>query len=157
MKTLSSLFEEDQRDRYDPELLKNFDIIAERDKERRKIAEGIVAKRKKISGEEYYFLGMLYQHGPALSHTRLAKRYARHAIARGYDKAKWLYAAATDRLLVRQKKPQRYGTQFTRKDAQSKWKLHPVDSTITDEERAKWNVPPLKEAKAKVREMNGEK
>ncbi|OGZ20061.1 MAG: hypothetical protein A2494_02300 [Candidatus Lloydbacteria bacterium RIFOXYC12_FULL_46_25] len=154
MKTLAQLYEEDQADRRDPALLQDFDLITKRDGVRRKLAGAIVAKRKQLSSEEYYSLGMLYQHGPAISHSRLAIRYAKRACAMGNEKAKWLYAGATDRLLSKQGKPQRYGTQFIKKDAKSKWKLHPVDPAITDEERAKWNVPPLAEAKARVKQMN---
>lgn len=156
MKTLALLYEEDQADRRNPELLQDFDLITRRDIERRKLAEAIVAKRKQLSGEECYYLGMLYQHGPAISHSRLAVRYAKRACRMGYEKAKWLYAGATDRLLSKQGKPQRYGTQFFRKNAKSKWRLRPVDLSITDEERAKWNVPPLAEAKAMVKRMNEE-
>lgn len=59
MKTLAELYEEDQADRRNSELLQNFDLITKRDTERRKLAETIVAKRKQLSGEEYYYLGML--------------------------------------------------------------------------------------------------
>lgn len=154
MKTLIQLYEEDQADRCHPELLKNFDVITKRDAERRKLARAIIAKRKQLSGEEYYCLAMLYQHGLAPLHSRLAIRYAKRACAMGNEKAKWLYAAAVDRLLSKQGKPQKYGTQFVKKNARSKWKLHPVDPSVTDDERAKWNVLPLAEAKAKVKSMN---
>lgn len=157
MKTLAELYKEDQADRRDPAFLQDFDLITKRDVMRRKLARVIVAKRKQLSGEECYSLAMLYQHGSAISHSRLAVRYAKRACAMRYEKAKWLYAAAVDRLLSKQGKSQRYGTQFIKKDSKSKWKLHPVDPVITDEERARWNVPPLAEAKAKVRSMNKEK
>jgi hypothetical protein len=154
MKTLSDLYDEDQSDRSDPILLRDFDLIVKRDAKRRKIAREIISKRKQLSGKEYYFLATLYQHGPALSHSRLAIRYARHGIALCNEDAKWLYAAAVDRFNAKQGKPQKYGTQFIKKNARSKWKLHPVDPSIADEERAKWNVPPLAVAKAKVKHMN---
>ncbi len=154
MKTLAQLYEEDQADRRDPALLQDFDLIIKRDSVRRRLARVIVSKRKRLSSEEYYFLAMLYQHGSAVAHSRLAVRHAKRACEMGYEKAKWLYAAAMDRLLSKQGKPQRYGTQFIKKDAKSKWELHPVDPVITDEERAKWNVPPLAEARAKVKRMN---
>ena len=157
MKTLLGLYEEDQADRRDMAFLQDFGLMAKRDVARLKLAEAIVAKRKQFSDEEYYLLAMLYQHGPTISHSRLAVRYARHACEMRYEKAKWLYAAAMDRLLSKQGKPQLYGTQFIKKNTKSKWKLHLVDPTITDEERAKWNVPPIAEAKARVKRMNEEK
>lgn len=154
MKTLAELYDEDQSDRSNPALLRDFGLISKRDAERRKIAKEIISKRKQLSGQEYYFLAMLYQHGPALSHARFAIRYARHGVALGNEDSKWLYAAAIDRFNVKQGKPQKYGTQFIKKNARSKWKLCPVDSSVTDLERAKWNVPPLAAAKAKVKHMN---
>lgn len=36
-----------------------------------------------------------------------------------------------------------------------KWILWEVDPSITDEERARWDVPPLAAAKARVKQMNG--
>jgi len=157
MKTIPELYEEDQADRRDTALLQDFGLITKRDAIRLKLAEAIVAKRKLLSGEEYYSLAMLYQHGSTISHSRLAVRYAKRAYEIGYEKAKWLYAASIDRLLSKQGKSQKYGTQFIKKDTKSKWKLHPVDPTITDEERTKWNVPPLAEAKARMKRMNEER
>jgi hypothetical protein len=71
----------------------------------------------------------------------------------GNDLAKWLAAAAWDRTLVRLGKPQRYGTQFrVGKDGLRVLEL--VDPTVTDEERAEWNVPPLEEARKRENRMN---
>jgi hypothetical protein len=58
--------------------------------------------------------------------------------------AKWLAAAAQDRLLMKLGKPQRYGTQFHWVDGQ--WAIWEVDPSVTDEERSRWNVPSLREA-----------
>lgn len=70
-------------------------------------------------------------------------------------RAKWLAAASKDRSLMWQGKPQLYGTQFKRVD--NRWVLWEVDPTVTDEERAKWNVPPLAEQKKKEAELNAER
>ena len=46
--------------------------------------------------------------------------------------------------------PQKYGTQF------QAWKLRlPIDPTTTDEERAKFGVPPLAEAEKRIKEKYG--
>jgi hypothetical protein len=50
-------------------------------------------------------------------------------------------------------KPQRYGTQFKR-DPGGPWYLYPVDPAVTDEERARWNVPPLAELKKRAEALN---
>ena len=53
------------------------------------------------------------------------------------------------------KKPQKYGTQFQKQG--DVWVLWEVDPATTDEERAKWDVPPLAEAKARAVQMNAKK
>ena len=35
-----------------------------------------------------------------------------------------------------------------------KWELYEVDPSVTDAERAKWNVPPIAEARKRAEEMN---
>ncbi len=52
-------------------------------------------------------------------------------------------------------KPQLYGTQF-RKEGE-RWVLYEVDPAVTDEERARWNVPKLEAAKARAAKMNSAK
>jgi hypothetical protein len=51
-----------------------------------------------------------------------------------------------------QGKPQLYGTQFKKVDG--RWILWEVDPTITDEERVRWNVPPLEENRKKLEALN---
>jgi len=70
----------------------------------------------------------------------------------GFEKAKWLYAAAQDRLLIKQGKKQKYGTQYKRKDGI--WFLYPVNKSINDRERKKYNVPTLKESFSKLEGLN---
>lgn len=50
-------------------------------------------------------------------------------------------AEAIDKDLMAQGLPQRYGTQFVWDPALSRWRLHPVDPTTTDAERASMGVP----------------
>ena len=64
---------------------------------------------------------------------------------------RWLAAASKDRELTREGKPQLYGTQF--RDIGNGMELYPVDPSITDEERARWNVPPLADAKQRAAQM----
>ena len=65
--------------------------------------------------------------------------------------ARWLAAAAYDRWLMLQNKPQKYGTQY-RSDG-DRWKLWDVDPATTDAERAAWDVPSLAEALALAEEL----
>jgi hypothetical protein len=49
-------------------------------------------------------------------------------------------------------KPQRYGTQYRR--VNGRWELYQVESGVSDEERARWNVPPLDCSRRQVDRMN---
>jgi hypothetical protein len=69
------------------------------------------------------------------------------------DQARWLAAAAMDRALVHLGKPQRYGTQLQAFDGGA-WTLGAVDPSVTDGERAWWQVPPIAEARAREARMN---
>lgn len=97
-----------------------------------------------------HYLAYLFQHGETIEDYKNAHKYAKKAVDMGSNVTKWLYAATLDRWLVAQGKPQKYGTQF--RQVNGKWELLPVDSTITDEERVKYGVPPLSEALQKFRE-----
>ena len=65
------------------------------------------------------------------------------SIEKGFDKAKKFTAAAYDKWLMYQGKPQKYGLQIV-PDGQC-LRLWDVDPSTTDDERAKWSVPSLQE------------
>src|SRR6266704_739264 len=70
----------------------------------------------------------------------------------GHPTCRWLAAAAYDRWLMNQGKPQKYGTQYVTREG--RWVLYEVDPTTTDAERGDWNVPPLAESLQRAEEMN---
>ena len=70
------------------------------------------------------------------------------------EKSKWLFAATTDRLLVREGKPQKYGTQFHQKNINSPRELFEYDKTTTDKERKALNVPTLKQTLRNLKKMD---
>ena len=70
---------------------------------------------------------------------------SRAGAALGHPAGRWLAAAAYDRWLTQQGRPQKYGTQY--RQAGGRWELYEVDAATNDEERAHWNVPPLAEAR----------
>lgn len=69
----------------------------------------------------------------------LAHSYAKKALEMGSNVTKWLYAASLDRWLVSQGKLQKFGTQYNTTTG----KILDYDTKTTDEERAKYGVPPL--------------
>ncbi|HEY1584614.1 MAG TPA: hypothetical protein VGH63_02935, partial [Polyangia bacterium] len=69
-----------------------------------------------------------------------------------HEEARWLCCASEDRVLVNEGRPQRWGTQFVYVDGA--WRVAPVDGSVDDAERARWNVPPLADAQRKAARFN---
>jgi len=103
------------------------------------------------SAEDYYHAAMVFQHGKVAADYWQAHELALKSAAMGHRPARWLAAAAYDRWLMRQDKPQKYGTQYRRLG--NAWRLWKVDPATTDAERAEWDVPPLDVALRRATEM----
>lgn len=116
------------------------------------------------TGEDYYHAAMLLQHSPRVHDYWQAHQFAARAAELGHRPARWLVAAALDRWLLAQGRPQKYGTQYVpagrpRWMWRSWWyvwlgvhrvRLWDVDPSTTDEERRAFDVPPLAEAQARA-------
>jgi len=127
--------------------------LTKRDKSRQYLALKILKEKKSLTCEDYFRLAMLFQHGTRIIDSKKAISLSKKGALLGSNDAKWLYAAAVDRLLIRQRRKQKFGTQY-RKMEGGKWFLLPVDPKTTDKERAEYNVVPLKQAKAKAEKWN---
>jgi|SRR5579884_1023421 hypothetical protein len=133
---LQTLYEQDQADR-------QFSLPADlgkRDSARRRRVEELIDAGELQTPEDYYHAAMVFQHGGTVEYAWRAYELAKRAAEMGYD-----------RWLMRQGKPQKYGTQYIA-DGPC-WKLWPVDTTTTDAERAEWHVPPLAEAQQRAIEL----
>ncbi|MCC6336422.1 MAG: hypothetical protein IT380_20850 [Myxococcales bacterium] len=152
-KELTRIFDEDQGDRQGET---DWALVAPRDLEREKRTHEILAANGAITADDFWHAAMVFQHGSTPAHIERARMLSLEAIKRDpeHDGARWLVAAATDRKLMFEGKPQKYGTQYKRKDDTGPWELWPVDPTTTDAERAEWNVPTLAEAQGRAAEMN---
>jgi hypothetical protein len=128
----------------------------QRDQARRTEAQRLLRSGAVRTSRDYTHLAMLYQHGGSVDDIRLAYSFA--WIAASLDpankEARWLSAAAWDRLLVRQGRPQWYGTQFNKSSPESPWTIDPVEPFVTDEERARYGVPPLSESRKRLLDLN---
>jgi hypothetical protein len=145
---LRTMFEQDQADRQG-ELHPD---IGKRDDARRARVEELIAADALQTPEDYFHAAMVFQHGQRLEHFWRAHELALKAAELGHlQPARWLAAAAYDRWLMHQGKPQKYGTQY-RSDG-ARWKLWDVDPATTDAERAAWDVPSLAEALALAEEL----
>ncbi len=151
---LYDLFVADQEDRQLDEI--DWGAVGPRDKARQaRVAEILSADGAKAS-IDFYHAAMVYQHGSTVEDTQKAHDLAIRALTIDppHEPARWLAAASEDRVLMRQGKPQKWGTQFEKETPESPWRLYPVDPSVTDEERSRWNVPSLAEAQAHVAQMN---
>jgi hypothetical protein len=151
---LERLFVEDQADR-DGDVEKiDWTVVQPRDEARQRRVGELLAAGAVTSAADYYHAAMVYQHAPSLEDSLLAALLAERAASLdpSLGKARWLAAAAKDRGLMRLGLPQRYGTQFNIAD-DGAWILWDVDPTVTDDERAAWNVPTLAENRARGESM----
>ena len=74
---------------------------------------------------------------------RLAQELALEAAAQDEARGFTIQAEATDKLLLKAGRPQRYGTQFVYEPVLKRWKLYALDPLTTDEERKAMGIPPL--------------
>jgi tetratricopeptide (TPR) repeat protein len=128
--------------------------IGRRDAAHRERVKQLLASGALKLAPDYYHAAMIFQHGESPEDFRTAHELALKAVELDpFDRtAKWLAAASKDRELMNLGRPQRYGTQFKKVDG--RWTLYSVDLSVTDAERAKWNVPPLAAAQRHVDVMN---
>lgn len=153
---LNHLYKEDLQDRAS----KNWEVVTEkelkwlqkRDKKRRDSVLFLHQLGQIKSAADFHHASLIFQHGETSQDYAVAHEFAKKAIELGDESAKPLFAATQDRYLLSIGKSQRYGTQFKRNE-HGEWELvEPVDYSFTDEERAKYNVPPLSEAVKRYKE-----
>jgi hypothetical protein len=150
---LYAMYQADQRERK-VEVLDDV-VLAERDAQRRARALELGAAGEARTADDWVHAAMLMQHSTVLDDYQRAHEWALKAVELDPEHrlARWLAAAAKDRWLMEQGKPQLYGTQYVMEG--ETWVLYAVDPAITDEERARWNVPPLAESREHTARMNG--
>lgn len=159
---LAELFAGDQADRSGSMHDIDWSKVSARDAERRQRVMEIVEAGEARVAADYYHAAMVFQHGEGVDDIRQARDWARKAVELETDpsseihkRAKWLLAAATDRHLHRQGKPQIFGTQFVRDPDGGPWTMEPFDrEAISAEERAAHGVRPIEEQMKRVESMN---
>ena len=156
---LLNLFKADQADRTSAKIksygntMEGWKLVTKRDTtRRRKVEEILKMGMKDLSSEDYFHAAMVFQHGQKEKDYKMAVNLAKRSTELGYEKAKWLYAAAQDRLLVNLGRKQKYGTQYQKRDG--RWILMPVNKKTTDTQRLKFNVMILRKAYTMAKKMN---
>ena len=123
--------------------------LRERDAQRRQRVSQLLAQGGVSVPDDYFHAALIFQHGETLQDIWQAHELARKAAelgatqSMGYKDSHWLAAAALDRWLMYQGKPQKYGTQFVPDG--KRWRLWDVDPDTTDVERLANHVPALQE------------
>lgn len=146
--SIGDLYVEDAEDRKHTDWNNKREVkkLMQRDRERKEKAKKLIKRGELVSGLDYHRASLIFQHGETMEDYKLARELAGKAVDLGDKTAKWIYAATFDRWLLSQGKSQKYGTQF-KQNENREWEIAlPIDPTITDEERAKYGVPPLSEA-----------
>lgn len=149
---LLALYTADREERVDQPRMgtPEYTAMREHDKQRRLRAAAIPATLKAPEAADLYHAALLFQHGDETEDAWRVYELAREATERGDERARWLTAAAYDRWLMYQSKPQKYGTQYVHDGVRHR--LWDVDPDTTDAKRAAWNVPPLAEQLRKAEE-----
>lgn len=150
---LRAIYEADQADRRTPDI--DWAVVQPRDEQREKRVAEILEAQGATVADDYWHAAMVFQHGLTPDQIRRARSLALKAVELDprHDSARWLAAAALDRELMYENKPQKYGTQFKR-EPEKGWYLWPVDPSTTDQERDEWNVPTLTTQQKRLALMN---
>lgn len=154
---LAVLYKADKQERIDQPKANTpeYKAMRARDLQRRERVMAIAAANGLQTAEDYYHAAHIMNHGDTIDDARDAHLFALRASELGYRPARWLTAASYDRWQMYQGKPQKYGTNYVYDGREDR--LWDVDPTTTDEERAKWDVPPLAEQIRKAQEANRSK
>ena len=97
------------------------------------------------TGADYWAAALIFQHGEKLEDFAQARAFGIKAAQLGDMRGINLATLAWDRWLMAAGYPQRFGTQYLLDEEAKLSKLEPVDASVTDAERARWEVLPLAE------------
>ncbi|SRX76011.1 hypothetical protein [Aequorivita antarctica] len=136
--------------------LENFENLEEIDQEHRTKVMELLADGKIITNKDKLNAALILQHTnltycndnlTSLSNENylLAYMLSKSAFENGSNEAAYYVAITFDRYSLYTKGFQKYGTQRVIDDKTEKELWAPIDTSTTDEERAKYNVPALKD------------
>ncbi len=127
--------------------------LRQREIRRRERASALIESGGITAPEDYYRAAVIFQRSDNIDDIWQTHTLAVAAAKLGHRPARWLAAASLDRWLMRQGMPQKYGTgTIADEEGQHLWD---VDPQTNDRERARWDVPTLRELETRAR-RNGE-
>lgn len=152
---LAEMFKEDQVARTKMPI--DWAKVSPMDQAHQKEAKALLLSGNVRTSNDFYRAGMIMQHGGSTEDYQLAYSLSRLSVEIDPSNkgARWLSAAAWDRILMSKKLPQWYGTQYSKPNPTASMELYKIDeSVVSDEERAALNVPSLQEAKDLLLQIN---
>lgn len=150
---LLKMFNKDQADRSSGTI--DWNTVSKNDSYRRDRVYQLLDSNKVKTSLDYYRAALIFQHGNDTISSTMAVKMMKRSIRLDSTGDKWLLAAAIDRDLMRKRKPQIFGTQFIRRNANGPWERYLIDTTkVTDEERKIHGVETLKQQREKELLMN---
>lgn len=149
---LENMAKQDQKSRAVPQI--DWKKLNLEDSLRRVRLAEMKKEGKVISPKDHFNAGIILQHGRDTLASSQAVYHFKTALEGDSTLNRWWYAAAVDRHLMRQNKPQIYGTQYVG-DSKGKWSRYLLDSSaVTDQERQYYRVETLSQQREKERRMN---
>lgn len=141
---------EDQSDRSNTRGKPWNEAITRRDEIRRSKVLVLLKSGQLRTATDFYNAALIFQHGKSVDDFRLAYSLAWTAYTMRIDtegvprqEAAWLTAAAWDRMMIKEGKPQWYGTQYERdKVTNQPGNQYPIDKdAVSEEERRRFSPP----------------
>jgi len=110
--TIRKIFHNDQKERNLVRMgLLTLNELAKKDKTRESKVNKIFKKQKKLTGEDLFYIALIFHHRGTIIALKKAKSFAEASFSLGYKKSKKLLKLIEDRSLIKQGKRQRYNTQ----------------------------------------------
>ena len=112
------IFKEDQNARRKfREGVMDYKMIQINDNLRRKTILKIIKNNKKnLSGIDCFYSAFPFHHSHNITHLKIALKFAKESLRKGYKKAEKLVMAIEDRMCLVRGIPQKHGTQFMLKE-----------------------------------------
>jgi hypothetical protein len=154
---IKQIFDADQKDREGPPDKLDWPKINPRDAARRSRVRELLEQGQLRTGKDYERAAFVFQHGEGSDDILMAHVLAVTAIGKGDLGARWIAAAALDRLLQRAGKPQIFGTQFQFKTegGQTNWTMEPYNRTLVPPGLREANcVPSLEQQSAMLEALS---
>lgn len=149
---LEALYTADQAERAPGTAPGDWSVVAKHDRERQERVRELLDAGAVRSGRDYFHAAMVYQHADGADGVQLAHELAMIGACLGDEPSRWLAAASYDRLLMNLERPQRFATQY-RSDSDGVLKLYTTSDGVTDAMRAALNVPSLRTAMERVKQV----